>query len=176
MIQLGHKQVGRLILGSNPMLGYSAQQRSVEPVDGGLLYRRKDCRTFGALLMLGINTWQTSASEKVDKALEMLRSRGHDIQWIFLANAPHLEDTGALNEIIRRNKPAAVVHHGQVSDRLLASGTDREGARFRQARFETFGILRRFVIAQSRGDSARGKTGMEPGFLHDIVPSSFQVL
>jgi hypothetical protein len=71
---------------------------------------------------LGINTWQTSAHEKVDKTLEGLRGRGRDMQWIFLANNPHLEDAKALRETIQRNKPIAVVHHGQESDRLWRQG------------------------------------------------------
>ncbi len=73
-------------------------------------------------LAAGINTWQTSADEKVDQALENLRNRGGDIQWIFLASSPHLEDANALKEIIRRNKPIAVMHHGGVSDGLWRAG------------------------------------------------------
>ncbi|HEY3856920.1 MAG TPA: twin-arginine translocation signal domain-containing protein [Verrucomicrobiae bacterium] len=121
-IQLGAHRVSRLILGSNPMLGYSHSS--------GLLSRLMmdyfTLENMGSLLdrclTLGINTWQTSAHEKVAKTLEALRNRGHDIQWIFLANSTHLDDPKALDEVIRRNKPIAVVHHGQVSDRLWREG------------------------------------------------------
>jgi hypothetical protein len=121
-IQLGPHRVSRLILGSNPMLGYSHSSGLLSRLMmdyftlenmGGLLDR---------CLALGVNTWQTSAHEKVDKALESLRNRGQDIQWIFLANSPHLDDVKALGEVIRRNKPMAIVHHGQVSDRLWREG------------------------------------------------------
>jgi hypothetical protein len=41
---------------------------------------------------------------------------------IFLANSPHLEDAKALKDVIQRNNPIAVAHHGQVSDRLWREG------------------------------------------------------
>src|SRR5665213_1176378 len=117
-VQLGSHKVSRLILGSNPMLGYSHTS--------GLLSRMMSdyytIENMGKLLdrcvALGINTWQTSVSDKVDKALADLRERGRDIQWIFLANSPHLEDPKALKDLVRRNKAIAVVHHGQVTDKL----------------------------------------------------------
>ncbi|MGO8696856.1 MAG: hypothetical protein ACLQVY_03955 [Limisphaerales bacterium] len=122
MIQLGSHQVSRLIVGSNPMLGYSH-------VSGLLSHLMTDYYTIDNMgkvlercLSLGINTWQSSASEKADKTLEGLRARGHDIQWIFLASHPHLEDANALKEVIQRHKPIAVVHHGVVTDSLWRDG------------------------------------------------------
>jgi hypothetical protein len=68
-----------------------------------------------------VNTWQTSASEKVDQALAALRADGVPIQWVFLASRAHF-DPKPLEEIVRRNQPVAVVHHGGVSDSLWRAG------------------------------------------------------
>ncbi len=122
MIQLGPWKVSRLIVGSNPILGYS----HVSGLMSRLMMDYYTPENIGKLLdrclAQGINTWQTSASEKVDKALENLRKSGRDIQWIFLAASPHLEDAKALKELIQRNKPIAVVHHGGVGDQLWREG------------------------------------------------------
>jgi len=122
MVQLGSHKVSRLILGSNPILGYS----HVSSLMSRLMTDYYTLENIGKLLdrclAVGINTWQTSAHEKVDQAIEKLRNSGRDIQWIFLASSPHLEDAKALEEAIRRNKPIAVVHHGGVSDQLWREG------------------------------------------------------
>jgi hypothetical protein len=122
LIQLGSHQVSRLIAGSNPMLGYSHSSGLLSRLMMDYYTLENIGKVLERCLALGINTWQTSAHEKVDKTLADLRGRGHDIQWIFLANNPHLEDANALKEVIQRNKPIAVVHHGQVSDRLWREG------------------------------------------------------
>ena len=125
-VRLGPYAVSRLIVGANPVLGFSYV--------GGLMSRfMQDYftveRTVDLLercLDVGINTWQTSAHEKVHAALEGLRQRGRDIQWIFLASTSHTEDEGALDEVIRRDRPIAIVHHGGVSDRLWREGRIEE--------------------------------------------------
>jgi hypothetical protein len=122
MIQLGTYQVSRLIAGSNPMLGYSHTTGLLSRLMTDYFTLENMGNLLDRCLTLGVNTWQTSAHEKVDKTLEALRSRGRDIQWIFLANSPHLEDVQALKGVIHRNKPIAVVHHGQVTDKLWRDG------------------------------------------------------
>jgi len=122
MVQLGSHRVSRLILGSNPMLGYSHTSGLLSRLMMDFYTLENIGKVCERCLELGINTWQTSAHEKVDKTLEGLRSRGRDIQWIFLANNPHLQDAQALKAVIQRGKPIAVVHHGQVTDRLWREG------------------------------------------------------
>jgi hypothetical protein len=122
MVQLGSHRVSRLMVGSNPMLRYSHTSALLSRLMMDYYTLENMGRVLERCLELGINTWQSSAHEKVDKTLEGLRSRGRDIQWIFLANNPHLQDAEALKEVIRQNKPIAVVHHGQVTDRLWREG------------------------------------------------------
>jgi hypothetical protein len=122
VIQLGSHQVSRLVAGSNPMLGYSHSSALLSRLMTDYYTLENIGKLLDRCLDLGINTWQTSAHEKVDKTLDDMRSRGRNIQWIFLANSPHLEDAKALRDVIQRNKPIAVAHHGQVSDRLWREG------------------------------------------------------
>ncbi len=122
IIQLGPHKVSRLIVGSNPILGYSHVSRLMDRLMTDYYTLENIGKLLARCLGAGINTWQTSADEKVDQALENLRNSGRDIQWIFLASSPHLDDANALKEVIRRNRPIAVVHHGGVSDRLWREG------------------------------------------------------
>jgi hypothetical protein len=122
VIRLGSHVVSRLIIGSNPMLGYSHTSGLLSRLMTDYYTLENIGKVLDRCLALGINTWQTSAHEKVEQALGSLRNGGRDIHWIFLANNPHLEDAHALREVIQRNKPIAVVHHGQVTDKLWRDG------------------------------------------------------
>ena len=140
MIRLGRYQVSRLIVGSNPILGYSHVSSVMDRLmmDYYTLERIQDL--LSGCLEAGLNTWQTSAHEKVDRSLVTLRDSGRDIQWIFLASSPHLEDPKALKEIILRNQPIAIVHHGGVSDRLWREGKIEQAHDFAK-RVQDLGVL-----------------------------------
>lgn len=140
MIRLGRFQVSRLILGSNPILGYS----HVSPLMDRLMtdyYTLENIQNLlHQCLQEGINTWQTSAHEKIDQSLEKLRNSGRELQWIFLASHPYLNDPPALKEIIRRNRPIAIVHHGGVSDTLWRQGAIEKAHDFAK-RVQDLGVM-----------------------------------
>ena len=121
-IALGRATVSRLVLGSNPVLGFSHVSRLMSRLMTAYFTPANIQKLLHRCLDVGINTWQTSAHERVDQALATLRDGGRDIQWIFLASRPHLSDPKALRDTIRRNKPIAIVHHGGVSDSLWRQG------------------------------------------------------
>jgi hypothetical protein len=121
-VALGPHRVSRLILGSNPILGFSHVSGLMSRVMTDYFTLERIQQLLLRCRQVGVNTWQTSASEKVDKSLATLRSDGGDIQWVFLASGRHLEDPQVLKETIARNKPIAIVHHGGVSDRLWREG------------------------------------------------------
>jgi hypothetical protein len=140
MIQLGSHKVSRLIVGSNPMFGYSHSSALLSRLMVDYFTLENIAKLLDQCLALGINTWQSSASEKVEKTLDDVRSRGGNLQWIFLANSPHLEDPKALKDLIERNKPIAVVHHGQVTDRFWREGQINKARDFVK-RVQDLGVL-----------------------------------
>jgi len=118
----GHK-VSRLVCGSNPVLGYSHVSQLMSRLMTDYFTHENIVRMISRCLEVGVTTWQTSYDAKIDGALDALRASGKDVQWIFLANRPHTDPDGkALKEIVARNKPIAVVHHGGVSDSLWRQG------------------------------------------------------
>lgn len=139
-IQLGPHKVTRLILGSNPVLGYSHVSGLMDRLMTDYFTLDKIQDLLVRSLDAGMNTWQTSYHEKVDQSLETIRNSGRELNWIFLASNPHLEDTKALKDIIRRNKPIAILHHGGVSDDLWRQGQIEKAHDFAK-RVQDLGVL-----------------------------------
>ncbi|MFP4058782.1 MAG: hypothetical protein ACLF0G_18085 [Candidatus Brocadiia bacterium] len=139
-LRLGPHRVSRLVLGSNPILGYSHVSRLMSRLMTDYFSLANVQSLLVRCLEVGINTWQTSAHEKVDRSLATLRESGRDIQWVFLASHPHIDEPKALEEVVRRNKPVAVVHHGGVSDRLWREGKIEKARDFAK-RVRDMGLL-----------------------------------
>lgn len=139
-VKLGRHEVTRLIVGSNPILGYSHVSGLMSRVMTDYYTPERIQQLLRRCLEVRINTWQTSAHERVDEALRTLREGGSDIQWIFLASQPHLGDAAALRDIVERNKPIAVVHHGGVSDALWRQGKIEQAHDFAK-RVKDLGLL-----------------------------------
>ena len=139
-IRLGDYSVSRLIVGANPVLGFSYMGGLVAKFMNDYFTLERTVDLIERCLDAGINTWQTSANEKVDHALERLREAGRDIQWIFLASTPHVEDERLLQETVRRHRPIAIVHHGGVSDRLWREGKIEQAHDFAR-RVQDLGVL-----------------------------------
>jgi len=139
MIQLGKHRVSRLVCGSNPLLGYSHMSGLMSRIMTEWFTHERIVGLVRRCWEVGVNTWQTSVSEKVDKALAALRGDGVPIQWVFLASREHFKP-GPLKEIIRRNQPIAIVHHGGVSDSLWRAGKIEQAHDFTK-RVQDLGVL-----------------------------------
>jgi len=138
-IRLGRHTVSRLVVGSNPILGYSHAGALMSRVMTDYFTHERIVALIRRCLDVGINTWQTSASDKVDKALAAVRTGGRDIQWILLASRAHFA-LKPLKEIIKRNQPIAIVHHGGVSDSLWRAGKIEQAHDFVK-RVQDLGVL-----------------------------------
>jgi hypothetical protein len=133
-ISLGPHQVTRLIVGSNPVYGYSHfnhqyDQHMIEWfTDERLVKLLLDCER------AGINTWQASYHTRMPEQFPKIRGAGCTIQWICLAAGWHLEEKfpdtpeGLAEGMIKcteaaaRLKPIAISHHGSVTDQLYRAG------------------------------------------------------
>lgn len=124
-VSLGPHRITRLVAGYNPIGGFShatpylsrhmreyfTVERTVEYLD--------HCEN------LGINTCQLDLTEKVEKVLDILWSRGSQLKFICL----HMPQTGGVSiERIAQYKAIAVAHHGGATDGLFRAGKS-EGVR-----------------------------------------------
>lgn len=129
-VALGPSRVARLIVGGNPLYGYSHFNQQY---DEHMLEWFTDERVVKLLLdceKAGINTWQSSYHERVPRQFPLMREAGCKIQWICLAapwdvepNAPRtpqgiLDGMLKCADIAAKLKPIGIAHHGWATDTL----------------------------------------------------------
>jgi hypothetical protein len=116
-IKLGPHQVTRLIIGGNPIYGYShfnkllSQHMSTwhTPERVGTLLKRAE--------EAGINTWQNSYAARTLQDLEKFREAGGKMHWLCLGNPDwdqhpeHVDDAA-------KHKPIGIAPHGHLAEKL----------------------------------------------------------
>jgi len=133
-VSLGSHRVTRLIVGSNPMYGYSHFNHLY---DQHMLEWFTDERIVKLLLdceQAGINTWQASFNYGMKTHIPKLRAAGGKIQFICLAASWHydekmartpeaiLDGTIKCAQAAMEFKPIGVAFHGGATDILFRAG------------------------------------------------------
>ena len=133
-VSLGPHRVTRLIVGSNPMYGYSHFNHLY---DQHMLEWFTDERIVKLLLdceKAGINTWQASFNYGMKKHIPKLRAAGGKIQFICLVASWHydekmartpeaiLDGTIKCAQAAMEFKPIGVAFHGGATDILYRAG------------------------------------------------------
>jgi len=133
-VALGPHQVTRMIVGSNPIYGYSHFNRQY---DLHMLDWFTDERIVKFLLdceRAGINTWQASYNERMPRQFPKIRAGGCKIQWICLAASWHLdpklprtidavvEGTIKCAEAAAKLQSIGIAFHGWATDMLFREG------------------------------------------------------
>jgi hypothetical protein len=120
-IALGKHRVTRLIVGANPIAGYSYLGHDVD--EEMKAYFTPE-RTLGFLQQCereGINTHQFSPASKEDEVYRKLREQGSKLQLICLHSKR--EDIKSLAESTR---PIAMSHHGGATDHLFRENRGKQ--------------------------------------------------
>ena len=116
-VQLGPHRVTRLIIGGNPIYGYSHHNRlfSRHLTDWhtpervlDLLRRCEQC---------GINTWQNSYAERTLSDLDRYRASGGTMHWLCLGK-PDWDRHPERIEDAARHRPIGIAPHGALNERL----------------------------------------------------------
>ena len=135
-VSLGPHRVTRLIVGSNPIRGYShfnpiTNQQMVEwYTDERAAQVLLDCQK------AGINTFQASYfQDRWERIWDLFHKKGGHLQWIYLTSAADIDPSGrhSTPEAIRdgqiaamktlvKHQPIAMVHHGGHTDTLWRAG------------------------------------------------------
>jgi len=131
-VALGPHRVTRLIVGSNPIYGYSHFNRQYSMhmtewfTDERLTQFLFDCEK------AGINTWQASYNTRMKEQFPKIRDKGCTIQWVCLAydldeSSPSTpegiaEGTIKCAETAAKFKPLGMAFHGSQTDQLFRAG------------------------------------------------------
>jgi hypothetical protein len=117
-IKLGPHSVTRLIIGGNPIYGYShfnkllSQHQTDWHTPDRVVELMKRCE------QAGLNCWQNSYAERTLADLERCRAAGSSMHWLCLGkpdwdkNPEHIEDAA-------KHKPIGISPHGALGERLL---------------------------------------------------------
>ncbi len=116
-ISLGEHQVSRLLVGSNPVLGFSYMGPHADQHMREYYTVERTVEMLEACEAQGINTFQLAVRPPVLESIDLLRERGSRLQLICLHSA-----ADEIDETVARTRPIAMVHHGGATDRLFAQG------------------------------------------------------
>ncbi len=116
-ISLGEHRVSRLVVGSNPVLGYSYMGLHADQHMREYFTVEQTAKFLAACETQGINTFQLAVRPEVLESVERLRECGSRLQLICLDSA-----ADGIQATVARIRPIALVHHGGATDRLFAQG------------------------------------------------------
>ncbi|MGA2069181.1 MAG: hypothetical protein ABSG86_29790 [Thermoguttaceae bacterium] len=116
-IRLGPHQVSRLVVGSNPISGYSYLGRERDQEMKAYFTPERTLAMLQQCERLGINTHQYSLASKATEVYRKLRQQGSKLQLIGLHR-----DVKEIKPMLEANRPIALAHHGGVTDKLFREG------------------------------------------------------
>lgn len=124
-VRLGKTEVSRLIIGENPMYGYSHFNRILDQTMREWYTPERVVDVLRRAEQNGINTWEFTHSERSVSDLKRFQAEGGGLQWILLSSREMVENPATIGELAKL-KPVAMVHHGGVTDRLIRDGKSQQ--------------------------------------------------
>lgn len=116
-IRLGPHEVTRLIIGGNPIYGYShfnqlySEHQRAWHTPERVVQLLKNCE------QQGLNAWQCSYSERTVADLALYRSAGGKMHWLCLGNPDWEQHPEQINEAVK-HKPIGIAPHGVLAEKL----------------------------------------------------------
>jgi hypothetical protein len=123
-IRLGDHRVTRLIVGSNPISGYSYLGPILDQHMREYFTPERIFEFLRACEREGINAHQFSRPEEMSDVFRRLRERGSKMKFICLHSGE--PQRASVQKVVQDTGPIAIVHHGGVTDRLFRDGRSSE--------------------------------------------------
>jgi hypothetical protein len=120
-VKLGKWDITRLIIGANPLYGYSHCSRLLDQ------HLREWCTQDRVLDILrsaetnGINTWQLHYGPREMSDLKRHLAEGGKLQWIMLGMGEVMTNFSLLKEVAKM-QPVGIAHHGNMTDNRFRLG------------------------------------------------------
>jgi hypothetical protein len=130
--KIGKFNVSRLIVGGNPLYGYSHFNRLLSQHMTEWATPERIVEVLRSCEQNGINTWQFSHTERTLSDLKRHRDSGGKLQWILLSHAEIENDHKIIKEVAKLN-PVGIVHHGGSAERKRRAGKIQEVRDFLKA-------------------------------------------
>src|SRR5437588_1371318 len=117
-IKLGPHEVTRLIIGGNPIYGYSHFNRILSQYQTTWHTPERVVELIKHAEAKGINTWQNSYAERTLSDLERYRDEGGKMNWLCLGK-PDWDKNPERIDNAARHKPIGIAPHGALGERLF---------------------------------------------------------
>jgi len=116
-IALGKHRISRLVVGSNPILGYSYMGTHADQHMKEYFTVERTAEFLERCEQAGITAHQLAIPDRAGPYVRLLRQRGSKLQLICLD-----ADRNNIPKAIELTQPIAIAHHGGVTDRLFSEG------------------------------------------------------
>jgi len=125
-VTLGPRRVTRLIVGSNPMNGYSHFNGLLDRLMVDYFTDERKVEFLLNCQRAGINTWQTHYDERL---FRLLREAGWKMNWLWLTDLERETDSPNAPDVLSQcrlipetERPLGMVHHGETTDVYYREG------------------------------------------------------
>lgn len=128
-VKFGPVRITRLIVGSNPLYGYSHFNQILDRHMREWMTPERRRETVQRALAAGVDTWQTHWSALSMEDCDALRAANPELKWFLLSMRELHADPALLAEAVRR-KPIGIAHHGNMTDDLFREGRSNDVREF----------------------------------------------
>jgi hypothetical protein len=116
-IKLGPHTVSRLIIGGNPIYGYSHFNRLLSQHQTDWHTPKRVVELLQRCEKAGINTWQNSYADRTLQDLDAYRKAGGKMHWLCLGKPDWDKNPDRIDDAAKR-KPIGIAPHGALAERL----------------------------------------------------------
>jgi hypothetical protein len=116
-IKLGPHEVTRLIIGGNPIYGYSHFNRILSQYQTAWHTPERVIKLLQAAETQGINTWQNSYATRTLADIEQYRDAGGKMHWLCLGKPDWDQQPQFINDAAKHH-PIGIAPHGSLAERL----------------------------------------------------------
>jgi hypothetical protein len=122
-VPLGPYRISRLILGDNPIYGYSHFNQLLSQHQSSFHTPEQVLATLRRAEAAGINTWQNTLTPRSLSDLERYREEGGQMQWLCLSTGAWYDEPHRVEEAARYGPIGIAPHGGGIADRCLRENT-----------------------------------------------------
>lgn len=114
-------EITRLIIGSNPLYGYSHVNVIFDRLMREWMTQDRRVETLHRAEAAGINTWQVHYNEPTMEDFKRYRDEGGKMHWVLLGDFALMKDWSLIKEVAKL-KPLGIAHHGNRTDDRFREG------------------------------------------------------
>jgi hypothetical protein len=116
-VELGLQQVTRLIMGGNPIYGYSHFNKILSQSMTSWHTPERVVELLKRAEVAGLNTWQSSYAERTLQDLEKYREAGGKMHWLCLGK-PDWDQFPDRIDDAAKHRPIGIAPHGHLAEKL----------------------------------------------------------